>query len=164
MADRLRGLRVSLTCDVEGWDEYGRLMGQVANYVIELLAEILGEEPEREARFAWALGDLSEKTGRRARLPFDAVWRSRRLIVEVDEPQHREPVEFGDKPHVTTVSGVPRGAQRAVYDRRKRAAARAEGFILIELEWERRPPPARRDREADKNRLVAALRNGGVTL
>jgi hypothetical protein len=145
-------------------EEYGRRMGQVANYVIELLAEVLGEEPEREMKFAWALGDLSEKTGRRARLPFDAVWQSRRLIVEVDEPQHREPVEFWDKPHVTTVSGVPRGAQRAIYDRRKRAAARAEGFTVIELEWERRPPPARRDREIDKTRLVAALRQAGVAL
>jgi len=36
-----------------------------AVYVIELLAEILGEQPLREQRFPWWLGDPSPKTGRR---------------------------------------------------------------------------------------------------
>lgn len=139
-------------------------MGRVADYVIDLLEEILGEKAEREKRFPWAVGDLSERTGRRAQLPFDAVWVSRRLIVEVDEDQHRRPVAFWDKPEVMTVSGVPRREQRAIYDRRKRAAARERGFTVIEVPWERHPPPGRRDGHEDRQRLVRLLEETGVEL
>jgi hypothetical protein len=138
-------------------------MGRVADYVIDLLEEILGEKAEREKRFPWAVGDLSLTTGRRAGLPFDAVWASRRLIVEVDEDQHRRPVTFWDKPHVLTVSGVPRGEQRAIYDHRKRTAARDRGFNVIEIPWERRPPPGVRDRDDDRRRLMQLLEEAGVT-
>ncbi len=93
-------------------------MGRVADYVIDLIEEVLGEEAEREKRFPWAVGDVSRKTGRRAELPFDAFWAPRRLIVEVDEDQHRRPVPFWDKAEVLTVSGVPRGQLRAIYDDR----------------------------------------------
>jgi hypothetical protein len=139
-------------------------MGRVADYVIDLLEELLGEKAEREQRFPWALGDVSPKTGRRTKLPFDAVWPSRRLIVEVDEDQHRRPVDFWDKPDVQTVSGVPRGEQRAIYDRRKRDAARDRGFAVIEIPWERRPPPMRRDRESDLWRLRRLLKRSGMPL
>src|SRR5262245_23463406 len=125
-------------------------MGAIADYVIELLAEVLEEQPEREKRFSWALGDLSPKTGRRAQLPFDAVWEARRLIVEVDEDQHRKPVAFWDKPDVKTVSGISRGQQRGIYDRRKRDAARSQGYTVVEIPWERKPRPADRDREVDR--------------
>ena len=137
-------------------------MGRVANYVISLLGEILQEEPEREKRYHWALGDMSPKTGRRAKLPFDAAWESRRLIVEVDEDQHRRPVEFWDKPDVKTVSGVDRGEQRRIYDVRKRGAAREAGYVVLEVDWERWPPPTKRDRKADRRRLETLLRNVGV--
>jgi hypothetical protein len=137
-------------------------VGQVANYVIDLLAEILAEEPEREARYGWALGDVSKKTGRQAQLPFDAVWESRRLIVEVDEDQHRHPVQFWDKPDRLTVSGVHRGEQRRIYDLRKRAAAREQGYRVVEIAWERRPPPARRNRDEDRRRLRELLSEAGV--
>jgi very-short-patch-repair endonuclease len=86
------------------------------------------------------------------------------LIVEVDEDQHRRPVNFWDKPHIVTVSGVSRGRQRAVYDARKRAAARAHGFTVVEVPWERRPPPGRRNREADRRRLARLLSQAGVSL
>ncbi len=137
-------------------------MGRVANYVIDLLAELLDEQPEREKRFAWAVGDVSAKTGRVAKLPFDAVWESRRLIVEVDEDQHRRPVLLFDKPDRMTVSGVHRGEQRRLYDARKRAAARAQGYTLLKIEWERRPPPDRRDRSSDRHRLMRLLQEAGV--
>ena len=137
-------------------------MGRTANYVIELLVEILGEEPEREKRFDWALGDVSAKTGRQVTLPFDAVWESRRLIVEVDESQHHEPVEFWDKPDVVTVTGVARGEQRAIYDSRKRNAARAQKYPGVAIPWERRPVPEKRNRVADRARVEAILRSAGV--
>ena len=125
------------------------VIGAIASYVIELLTELLGEAPEREKRYAWALGDVSPKTSRAFELPFDAVWESRRLIVEIDEDQHRNPVLIFDKPERMTVSGVPRGEQRAVYAERKRSAARAQGYLVLEVPWNRRPPPPRRDRVAD---------------
>lgn len=121
-----------------------------------------GEPSERERRFPWALGDASEKTNRRVELPFDAVWESRRLIVEVDEDQHRRSIAFWDKPSVKTVSGVSRGEQRAIYDQRKRAAARRAGFTVVEIPWDRRPVPERRDVVADRTTLIALLRAAGV--
>jgi hypothetical protein len=139
-------------------------MGHLADYVLGLVEEILGEAAEREKRFSWAVGDPSEKTGRCVELPFDAVWASRRLIIEVDEDQHRRAVTFWDKPDVLTVSGVSRGEQRAIYDGRKRAAARAQGFTVIGIPWERRPRPERRDRDEDRTRLVRLLSDDGVML
>lgn len=128
-------------------------VGHVADYVIDLLAEILGEQPEREKRFRWALGDMSAKTGRRVQLPFDGFWARHSLLVEVDEDQHRRSVAFWDKPSVATVSGVFRGEQRAIYDARKRTAARDAGYTVLEIPWERRPLPRNRDREADRRLL-----------
>jgi hypothetical protein len=43
-------------------------MGKIAAYVLDRLDEILDEPAEREARFVWALGDVSAKAGRRARV------------------------------------------------------------------------------------------------
>ena len=138
-------------------------MGRIADYVIGHLEETLGERARREKRFTWAVGDPSPRTGRSALLPCDAVWGSRRLIVEVDEDQHRRPVEFWDKPDIITVSGVSRGRQRAIDDARKRAAARTHGFTVVEIPWERRPPPDRRNPEADRQRLARLLDQAGVT-
>jgi hypothetical protein len=139
-------------------------MGQIAGYVIGLLEEILDEPCEREKRYAWALGDESEKTGRRAMLPFDAVWENRKLIVEIDEDQHRRPVRFWDKPDRMTVSGVDRGQQRRLYDDRKRDAARGAGYVVLEIPWPRRPPSRDRDRAADEEALVAMLAGVGVVI
>jgi hypothetical protein len=142
-------------------------VGAIANYVIGLVSELLGESPEREKRFPWATGDVSPKTGRAALLPFDAVWESQRLIVEVDENQHRQPVPFWDKPDKLTVSGVSRGVQRRLYDERKRAAAREHGYAVVEIPWERRPIPEKRDRESDlvlvRSLLTVARETGSVS-
>lgn len=67
----------------------GVVIGAIASYVIDLLTELLGEPPECEKRYAWAFGDVSTNTGRAVQLPFDAVWESRRVIIEIDEDQHR---------------------------------------------------------------------------
>jgi very-short-patch-repair endonuclease len=148
------------------WGLLTRLLelGAIADYVISLVRELLGDKPEREKTYPWALGDVSAKTGHARRLPFDAVWEKRRLIIEVDEDQHRRPVAFWDKPRVITVSGVHRGEQRRLYDERKRAAARREGYTVIEIPWERRPVPANRDRAADLRAVRSMLVDGGVKL
>jgi hypothetical protein len=43
-------------------------MGRIADYVIDLLDEIIGENAAREQRFPWAVGDLSPRTGHRVAL------------------------------------------------------------------------------------------------
>jgi hypothetical protein len=139
-------------------------MGRTASYVLDLLDEILGESGQREKRFPWALGDQSPTTGRGIELPFDSYWPARRLIVEIDEDQHRTPTPFFDKPHVVTVSGVSRGEQRRIYDARKRAAARAQGFTIVEIPWPRKPPLDRRDRDQDRGILVQRLQEAGVEI
>ena len=106
--------------------------GDYQHYVVELFEELLGPS-RREARFSWALGDRSHRTGRRVALPFDAVWEERRLILEVNESQHFEPSRLFDKPSVITVSGVHRGEQRTIYDLRKRRAAHAQGYQVIDV-------------------------------
>jgi hypothetical protein len=65
-------------------------VGRTEKYVVGLLEQLLGPKDATNT-FDWAVGDVSEKTGRARRLPFDAVWRERRLIVEVDEEQHGAP-------------------------------------------------------------------------
>ena len=130
-------------------------MGRTATYVIGLLEQLLGPT-EREKRFPWALGDPSPITGRAARLPFDAVWESRRLIVEVDEDQHREATGLFDKPHRLTVSGVHRGHQRKLYDDRKRAAAVANGYLVVSVAWSRKQRPSASDLDHVRQILLAA--------
>jgi hypothetical protein len=85
----------------------------------------------------WATS--APRPARAARLPFDAAWEGHGLIVEIDEDQHRRSVAFWDKHDVLTVSGVARGEQRLIYDRRKRSAARDAGYTVLELAWDRRP-------------------------
>lgn len=119
-------------------------MPRTERYVVGLLEQMLGPA-EHGKRFPWAAGDVSAKTGRAVWLPFDAVWESRKLIVEVDEDQHRTPEPFFDKPHRLTVSGVHRGEQRRGYDARKRAAAVAQLYQLVVIAWSRKRPQVPQD-------------------
>ncbi len=135
-------------------------MGRTAKYVLELVETILGPS-EREKRFEWALGDPSPKTQRRATLPFDAVWEARKLIIEVDEDQHREGTPHFDKPDIVTVSGVHRGEQRKIYDARKRQEASARGYKVITLQWSRRRPRRTAEDLAEIRKLLPV---GGVSI
>jgi len=129
-------------------------MPRTERYVVGLLEQLLGPA-ERGKRFPWAAGDVSAKTGRAVLLPFDAVWEDRKLIMEVDEEQHRESTPFFDKAHRLTVSGVHRGEQRRLYDARKRAAAKTAGYQVIALVWSRRRRPQVRDLDEMRARLLA---------
>jgi very-short-patch-repair endonuclease len=134
-------------------------MGRTERYVLDLVEQILGPA-ERGKRFEWALGDPSRKTGRQARLPFDAVWEQRRLIIEVDEDQHTETTPIFDKPNQLTVSGVHRGEQRRLYDERKRAAAKAQGYNLVAISWSR----TRRRRPGDLAEIRRLLEEASVAV
>ncbi|ETA00405.1 hypothetical protein CcI156_20005 [Frankia sp. CcI156] len=102
-------------------------------YVLDLCDEAVGETGLRQHRFDWLLGDPSPSTGRRVRLPVDAYWPTRRLVVEYRERQHDQPTPHFDKPDRLTVSGVHRGEQRALYDRRREELIPTQGLRLVIL-------------------------------
>ncbi|WP_225744839.1 hypothetical protein [Marinilactibacillus sp. Marseille-P9653] len=85
-------------------------------YVLNLIADIIGENYKGQMRFDTLLGD-SGKSGRRVKLPVDAFFPAANLIVEYREKQHSQPVGIMDKR--MTISGVSRGEQRRLYDLRK---------------------------------------------
>ncbi len=101
-------------------------------YVLGLCDEVIGETGWRQHRFAWLLGDPG-KSGRRVRLPVDAYWPNHGLVVEYREIQHDRPTPHFDKPDRLTVSGVHRGEQRAIYDRRREELVPAQGLRLVIL-------------------------------
>lgn len=114
----------------------GRIMGAVGRegsdeaYVLDLCDEVLGEQGSRQHRFDWLLGDPG-RSGRRVKLPVDGYWERSRVVVEYRERQHDEPTAFFDKPDLLTVSGVHRGEQRALYDRRRDTLIPARGLALV---------------------------------
>lgn len=71
----------------------------------------------------------STASGRK--LPVDAYYPELALVIEYHERQHREAVPFFDCR--TTVSGVPRGVQRAIYDQRRRDVLPQHGIQLVEF-------------------------------
>jgi hypothetical protein len=99
------------------------------HYVLDLCDELLGIPCERQATFAWLVGDVSPTTGRVRKLPVDGHWPSMRLVVEFQEKQHTEAVPLFDRR--ATVSGVARGEQRQLYDRRKADILPQQGIRLV---------------------------------
>ncbi|MGE0013697.1 hypothetical protein CGK74_15465 [Thauera propionica] len=94
-------------------------------YVLNLCDGVLHSPSERQHRFAFLLGD----TGRK--LPVDAYYPRLALVIEYHERQHSEAVPFFDRR--LTVSGVPRGLQRAIYDQRRRDVLPQHGIQLVEF-------------------------------
>jgi hypothetical protein len=99
-------------------------------YVINLCERALGSKASRQHTFDWLLGDPG-KNGNRRKLPVDAYWSEHDLVVEYRELQHDKPTPHFDKPHRTTVSGVHRGEQRALYDSRRNEGIPAHGMRLV---------------------------------
>lgn len=99
-------------------------------YVLDLCDEVLQSNGLRQHRFDWLLGDPG-KSGRQVRLPVDAFWPEHGLVVEYRERQHDEAVPHFDKPDRLTVSGVHRGLQRALYDRRREELIPVHGLRLV---------------------------------
>lgn len=99
------------------------------HYVMGLCDEVLGSTGQRQSHFPWLLGDLSTTTGCRRQLPVDGYWSSENLVVEFQEKQHTEAVPIFDRRE--TVSGVPRGEQRRLYDERKAKLIPESGLRLV---------------------------------
>jgi hypothetical protein len=102
------------------------------SYVIDLCDELLGTPALRQHRFDWLRGDA--RLGKHGvRLPVDAYYPDLQLVVEYREHQHTEAVPFMDRK--MTISGVHRGAQRAIYDQRRREVLPQHGIELVELSY-----------------------------
>lgn len=81
----------------------------------------------RQHRFDFLKGDSGTK------LPVDAFYPDRNLLVEFKEKQHTEEVKFFDRRQ--TVSGMGRGEQRKLYDQRRRDVLPQNGIKLIEFDY-----------------------------
>ncbi len=98
------------------------------SYLIDLCDEILGENASRQHRFPWLQGDAG-LSGNRVLLPVDAYYPEHRLVVEYREKQHFTPTPFFDRRE--TLSGVGRGEQRQIYDRRRETEVPAHDLRLV---------------------------------
>lgn len=99
------------------------------HYILSLCDELLQEESLKQYKFDFLCGD----TGRK--LPVDAYYKGKNLVIEYREKQHTESVCHFDKPDKITVSGVHRGEQRKIYDQRRRDVLPQHGINLIEISY-----------------------------
>ena len=101
-------------------------------YIIDICDKVLGRKASQQHRFYFLRGDskLPDSTGRR--LPVDAYYDDLKLVIEYYEKQHSESVPFMDKK--MTVSGVSRGEQRKVYDKRRKTELPRQGIELVILD------------------------------
>lgn len=128
-------------------------------YVIDLCDGLLGERARRQHRFEWLEGDASASGARRA-LPVDAYYERQGLVVEYRERQHHESVPFFDRRQ--TVSGVGRGEQRRLYDRRREEEIPKHGLRLVAIRSDQLRVDRRgrllRDERHDSGVLAALLK------
>ncbi|WP_220466908.1 hypothetical protein [Cellulophaga baltica] len=105
------------------------------DYIIDLCDAILGIKASRQHRFDFLLGDLHSNGVTRTKLPVDAYYASKNLVIEFHETQHTEAVSHFDKPNKMIVSGVHRGEQRAQYEQLRRDLLPEHGIQLVELDY-----------------------------
>ena len=132
-------------------------------YVLDLFEELIGEKYYWQMKFETLLGDPG-KRGRRRKLPVDGYFSNANLIVEYREKQHFQSVEIMDKR--MTISGVPRGEQRKIYDFRKEKWASDNNvkFIIIkynELAYQKNGK-LKRDKNFDKVIINKILENNRI--
>jgi hypothetical protein len=108
-------------------------MAKDQTYVIDLCDHVLRMKASREHRFAFLLGDLG-RSGARARLAVDAYYPALNLVVEYNERQHSEAVKFFDKRIVA--SGITRGEQRKLYDRRRHEVLPQHGITIVVFDYQ----------------------------
>lgn len=103
-------------------------------YVLLLCDYVLQKEASKQHKFDFLLGDPG-KNGKCRKLPVDAYYEDLNLVIEYKELQHYEPVAFFDKPQKMTISGVPRGEQRKLYDNRRKELLPKYGITLIDISY-----------------------------
>ena len=132
-------------------------------YIIDLCDQVFGLTAKRQATFDFLRGDA--RPGKQGmRLPVDAYYPSLNLIIEYRERQHSECIPIMDQR--MTVSGVPRGEQRALYDQRRRDLLPAHGLTLVELSYDQfgctQAKRLLRQREADLSVIRRVLAKWAV--
>ena len=133
-------------------------------YLLDLAAQVLAEPDYLwQHCFPDLVGDPGAD-GRPRPLPVDGYFPRHRLIVEYWERQHSAPVPIMDEG--LSVSGVSRGHQRRLYDRRRQDYADANGLRLVILDYrgfETYPSgQLRRDPVRDVQTVASALRAAGA--
>lgn len=98
------------------------------HYVLGLCDQLLGEQSLRQHRFSFLTGDAG--TG----LPVDAYYPALKLVIEYQERQHTDAVDFWDKK--ITASGVSRAEQRRVYDQRRKAVLPENGINYLVIGYQ----------------------------
>lgn len=109
-------------------------LGKDEHYVLDVCDKVLGLTCLRQHRFDFLLGDTNSK-GKATKLPVDGYYEQFKLVIEYCERQHKETVNFFDKPDRMTISGVHRGEQRKIYDERRREILPKHGITLIEFSY-----------------------------
>jgi len=121
------------------------------SYIIDLCDEVLGIKASRQHRFDFLKGDAGTK------LPVDAYYNSKKLVIEYREKQHTEEVKFFDKKN--TISGVSRGEQRRIYDQRRRDTLPQYGIQLIELDYSEFPHSSSKRLLRNKENDIKVIRS-----
>lgn len=129
-------------------------------YIVDLCDKVLGSIGCRQFNgFDFLVGDPG-RDGRCRRLPVDAYYRDRNLVIEYRERQHSEAIPIMDLRQ--TVSGCSRGEQRKRYDKLRREILQKHGMRLIELDYSMFPHDLRkrlcRDAAADEAVIRSELR------
>ncbi len=104
------------------------------HYVLDLCDEVLKIQGLRQHRFDFLLGDPNAQ-GKCAKLPVDSYYPELNLVIEYKEQQHTKPNKHFDKPNLFTVSGVHRGEQRKIYDKRRLDVLPQHGIKVIEISF-----------------------------
>lgn len=99
------------------------------DYVIDLCDEALGLTASRQHRFDFLRGDGNPGV----KLPVDAYYEEKKLVVEYYEKQHTEPVPIFDTKE--TASGVSRGEQRRIYDERRKEVLPQHGIEVVIISY-----------------------------
>lgn len=121
-------------------------------YVIDLCDEVLGAKASRQHKFDFLRGDGTP--GRQ--LPVDAYYPELNLVVEYRERQHTESVALFDRK--ATVSGVSRGEQRRIYDKRRRDVLPKHGIRLVEISYSDLKHDSRKRLVRDRKNDLAEIR------
>ena len=88
-------------------------MASDEKYIIDLCDRVLGEAAKRQHKFDFLVGLPSQKSGKRRRLPVDAYYPGKHLVIEYHEYQHTNSVPLWNR---ITTCGLTRDAQRRRYD------------------------------------------------
>ncbi len=103
-------------------------------YVLLLCDYVLNRHSSRQHRFDFLVGDPG-KNGKCVKLPVDAYYEDLKLVIEYNEYQHYQLIEFFDKPHRMTISGVHRGMQRKLYGERRQKVIPENGLQLVDISF-----------------------------